>query len=190
MTDIGRNIVVGLWNGIASLIGWLGSNVSSIIGTISNAIGSFYNSAYNIGRNLIIGMWDGIASLIGWLRDKVSGFAGGLVKSITGFFGIHSPSRLMATAVGIPLAQGIGVGFAAAMPGVASSMLAQLDGLTRGAPSGVAALSGALQGRQGGSGGAPTVAVYIGSEQLTDIVRTEIRRSDDELATTLSGRMR
>jgi phage-related protein len=183
--------VVNLWNGIAGALGWLASNIASIAGTVWRALGDFYTNAYNIGRNIVLGLWNGLQSLIGWLGDRISNFAGGIVGKIKGVFSIFSPSRVMANEIGVPLALGIGAGFTAAMPGVASAMASQLSGLMVGTPGGVAALQGSLGASGGRAGGSvPSVSVYIGSEQLTDIVRTEVRRSDDELATTLAGRMR
>ena len=74
-----------------------------------------------MGGNLIKGLWQGISDAGAWLRDKISGFFGGVVDSIKNFFGIHSPSTLFA-GLGRNMGEGIGVGFEAAMAGVARDM--------------------------------------------------------------------
>jgi hypothetical protein len=48
--------------------------------------------------------------MTGWVIGKIQGFGESVLGGIKRFFGIKSPSRLMASAIGLPIAQGIGVG--------------------------------------------------------------------------------
>lgn len=62
-----------------------------------------------VGGQLVSGLWNGINDKAGWVVDKVKGFGGKVVKGIKDFFGIRSPSRLMAEMGGY-LAEGLGQG--------------------------------------------------------------------------------
>lgn len=53
-----------------------------------------------------------------------------LFGAIKSFFGIESPSRVMADEVGKYMAQGIGVGFGKTIPSVISAMEEKLSGVT------------------------------------------------------------
>lgn len=53
-----------------------------------------------------------------------------LYGAIKSFFGIESPSKVMANEVGKFMAQGIGVGFSNAMPSVISAMQDKLSAVT------------------------------------------------------------
>ena len=75
----------------------------------------------NIGLNLIKGIWSGISDAAAWLKNKIAGFFGGVVDSIKDFFGIHSPSRLMA-GIGKNMALGIGVGWEDTFPDIAGDI--------------------------------------------------------------------
>ena len=64
----------------------------------------------NIGSNLVRGIWNGISNMTGWIIDLIGGFASSVISSIKGFFGIHSPSRVMRDLIGVNIVKGIGVG--------------------------------------------------------------------------------
>lgn len=53
-----------------------------------------------------------------------------MLAAITSFFGIESPSKVMADQVGKYMAEGIGVGFGNTMPSVVEAMQKQLAGVT------------------------------------------------------------
>ena len=65
----------------------------------------------NIGKNIVEGIWNGIKNAKDWLLSKIGDFANGVVDGIKGFFGIHSPSKVMRDAIGKFLPPGIAVGF-------------------------------------------------------------------------------
>ena len=78
---------------------------------ITNGLASLPGQVVSVGSNIVHGIWSGISGAAGWLMRKISGFASSVVSNIKGFFGIHSPSRVMRDQVGKYLAEGIYVGF-------------------------------------------------------------------------------
>lgn len=110
--------VVGAWNWIkgatAAAAAWIVGRVqairSGIVSAFTNAmafvqsipgrIRSIFAAAgswlISAGGDIIRGLWNGIQGLAGWLWDKIVGWAGGLVDGVLNFFGISSPSKVMA----------------------------------------------------------------------------------------------
>ena len=91
-----------------------------IIGAIKSLAGAFGNMgkiftsqldfARDVGKYIMQGIWKGISNGWGWLTGKLSQFVDDFMKFIKGLFGINSPSKLMASGVGVWLPRGIGVG--------------------------------------------------------------------------------
>ena len=119
----GLQMIVKLAAGIVSGSGHVVKGAGKIVSEIMKALGELPGKVVDVGKNIVKGVWDGISNSIGWLRDKVSGWVSGIMKDIKGFFGIHSPSRLMRDEVGKYLAEGIGVGFEAEMGNVSKQMI-------------------------------------------------------------------
>lgn len=125
--DIGKGIISELKSGMDSKIG----AVKSTANNISNAITDrFRASVYNmkkIGEALVKGLWEGIKNMTGWIVDRIKGFGETILGGLKSFFGIHSPSRLMADEIGEPLAEGIAEGFEDDMPRALTSMENSMD---------------------------------------------------------------
>nr|DAZ56816.1 MAG TPA: tail tape measure protein [Caudoviricetes sp.] len=119
----GLQMMVQLAAGIISGIGNVVSGARNVARNIVSALREAPGQVISIGKNIVTGVWEGISSSIGWLRDKVSGWVSGIMQDIKGFFGIHSPSRLMRDEVGKYLAEGIGVGFEDEMGNVSKQMI-------------------------------------------------------------------
>lgn len=83
-----------------------------------------------IGKNVVSGIWDGISGAADWLWNQISGFCSGIVDGIKDFFGIHSPSRLMAKVIGRFLPLGISEGFESSADKAEFQMQRSLDGIT------------------------------------------------------------
>lgn len=81
---------------------------SSVVNTLRNIFSM--SSMAEIGENLIKGIWKGISNMTGWIINLIGGFADSVISSIKGFFGIHSPSRIMRDLIGTNIVKGIGVG--------------------------------------------------------------------------------
>lgn len=112
-------LAAGIVRGIGNAVSGARNVVSSIVGALRQAP----SMVLDVGTNIVRGVWEGISNSIGWLRDKVSGWVHGIMQDIKGFFGIHSPSRLMRDEVGKYLAEGIGVGFEDEMGNVSKQMI-------------------------------------------------------------------
>lgn len=111
-------LAAGIVRGIGNAVSGARNVVSSIVGALRQAP----SMVLDIGTNIVSGLWQGIQNSAGWLREKVSGWVHGIMQDIKGFFGIHSPSRLMRDEVGKYLAEGIGVGFEDEMGAVSKQM--------------------------------------------------------------------
>lgn len=112
-------LAAGIVRGIGNVVSGAMSVVSSIVGALRQAP----SMVLDVGANIVRGLWQGIKNSVGWLRDKVLGWVSGIMKDIKGFFGIHSPSRVMRDEVGKYLAEGIGVGFEDEMSSVSKQMI-------------------------------------------------------------------
>lgn len=112
-------LAAGIVRGIGNAVSGARSVVSGIVGALRQAPGM----VLDVGANIVSGLWQGIQNSAGWLREKVSGWVHGIMQDIKGFFGIHSPSRLMRDEVGKYLAEGIGVGFEDEMGNVSKQMI-------------------------------------------------------------------
>lgn len=88
MTEIGKNIITGLWDGIKSAVSWLGEKCKELGNTVINwfkgifGIHSPSTVFADIGKNLLQGLWNGISSMVGTVKDKVSNFAKSLVTKV------------------------------------------------------------------------------------------------------------
>lgn len=122
--SIGINAISGLANAVRGGIGRVGSAARNVASNCINTLRSALSPSTltSVGSNLIKGLWNGISNVAGWIKSKIGGFCSGVVKDIKGFFGIHSPSRLMRDEVGKFLGLGIGVGFDKSQPEVSKMM--------------------------------------------------------------------
>lgn len=118
-----------LGNVISNLGSWA-SNMASrgaegarnMFNAVVNGLASLPGRVLSIGSDIVHGIWSGISGAGGWLMSQISNFASGVVDGIKGFFGIHSPSRVMRDQVGKYIAQGIGEGFSDEMGSVVGQM--------------------------------------------------------------------
>ncbi|MCB5496263.1 hypothetical protein, partial [Mediterraneibacter gnavus] len=67
-----------------------------IVTWVVNGVKSLPSKMIDVGKNVVKGLWEGIKNVKDWILDKISGFVDGIVGGIKKFFGIHSPSRVMA----------------------------------------------------------------------------------------------
>lgn len=112
-------LAAGIVRGIGNAVSGARNVVSSIVGALRQAP----SMVLDVGTNIVRGLWEGLQNSVGWLREKVRGWVHGIMQDIKGFFGIHSPSRLMRDEVGKYLAEGIGVGFEDEMGNVSKQMI-------------------------------------------------------------------
>lgn len=94
--------------------------IPDIISSIFNALTSpeAIASIKDAGKQLIEGLWNGIKDMTGWIGEKIRGFGDSVLSGLKKFFGIASPSKVMANIIGKNLALGIGKGFEDNIKGV------------------------------------------------------------------------
>lgn len=106
------------------------------------------NKIKTIGGDVIAGLWNGMNDKIQWLKDKISSFVGNVADWLKEFFGISSPSKLMADEVGKWLPEGIAVGISKNAKSVLGAMkdltMDAVDGARSGLDTGNATLGGGV----------------------------------------------
>lgn len=83
-------------NGIDTVLGWFRSLGSKIISAIGNVAGRLAS----VGHDIVAGIWSGISAGYGWITGRISAWVGDVVSFFKRVFGIGSPSKVMAQAVG------------------------------------------------------------------------------------------
>ncbi len=90
------------WSNVGSFFKNVGTKIIDAFKELPSKIGE-------IGKNLVQGLWDGINKKVTWIVDKIKGFGQKVLGGIKNFFGIHSPSTVMAE-VGGYMAEGMAEG--------------------------------------------------------------------------------
>jgi len=125
-------------------------------------------------------LWNGINDMTSWIKDKISGFGDSVVSGLKDFFGIHSPSRLMADEVGKWLPEGIAVGIDKNAKSVLQSMKDVTMGAVNGARAGLATADTAGTGSTVG-GGSVVNNFYQTNNSPKALSRLEIYRQSKNL---------
>lgn len=106
----GGGLLIANWDKIGDFFSgffdWLGNAFSHLWDWISNG----FKGLVDVGGNLVSGLWQGITGAAGAVWDGITSFGGAIVDGFCDFFGIHSPSRVMAGIgeyLSLGLAQGI-----------------------------------------------------------------------------------
>lgn len=115
---MGIELIAKLGMGLVAAIPQLVAMIPQIIAAIAGGLVKGISKIKDIGGDIIRGLWDGIKDMGSWIGEKIKGFGEGVLSGIKDFFGIHSPSKVMADEVGKNLALGIGKGFEDNIAGV------------------------------------------------------------------------
>jgi len=112
----GMALLQGDWQGAWDIIKGTGE-------TILNNIMAFFEGIdlFKTGKQIIQGLIDGIGSMVDAAANKVKEVAGGIKDAVTGFFQIHSPSRLFRYEVGQQLGAGLLLGMDDSKKGLMSA---------------------------------------------------------------------
>ena len=109
------NLLNGMWDLAKNIFNGLVNSVKSIFGQVPGAISDIWNEAVNflesidlvgIGENIIQGLINGIGSMGEALVSAARNIANSFIGSIKSFFGINSPSRVMA-GFGVNIGEGL-----------------------------------------------------------------------------------
>lgn len=112
------NFVGNMWTTVKTKVTDIYNSVAEWFGKIPDKISEIWNEAvdfllginlYNVGRDIIWGLINGIGSLADAVWRKAKSIAKSIGDSIKGFFGIASPSKLMAEYGGF-IGQGLYLG--------------------------------------------------------------------------------
>lgn len=104
----------------------------------------------SIGSNIVSGLWNGINDKVAWLKEKIKGFVGNVTDWLKKFFGIASPSKVMAKEVGKWLPEGIAVGISDNAKSVLNAMKDVAVGAVGGARAGLSTATTLSGGAVGG----------------------------------------
>jgi tape measure domain-containing protein len=166
----GTSILNWMRRGLDSAINLISGFFSGLWGRISGAVGSLWGDAERLGGNIVRGIVNGIGALGHLIGDKLKSIAASAWSTIKGFFGIHSPSTLMAETVGKPIVQGIAEGIDKS----AGSAMRSLHVLDRGIAGALTDKSMAVDVRRSLSGMSPVdrlapsaASPLIGTVKLT-----------------------
>ncbi|WP_309479078.1 phage tail tape measure protein [Brevibacillus agri] len=95
-----KTIVSGAWQAVHSIISSGVQIVLNLLGSMVASIAGFFTGIgqqmVKHGGDIVRGLGQGIMDTAEWLKTKVLEFVNGVANTIKDFFGIHSPSRLMA----------------------------------------------------------------------------------------------
>ena len=118
LIQAGIQLTVKLAAGLIKAVPQLVAQIPTIIAAIITGLVAGIGDVAGVGKDIIEGLWKGISDMAGWIGKKIKGFGESVLGGIKDFFGIHSPSKVMADEVGKNLALGIGQGFEKNIAGV------------------------------------------------------------------------
>lgn len=108
------SLLAGALSALATWAANMAARARAGMNNVKNAIVSTLQSipgqVASVGRNIVQGLWNGIQGAAGWLLGRIKGWCSNILNGIKGFFGIHSPSRVMRDEVGVQLAKGMALG--------------------------------------------------------------------------------
>jgi phage-related protein len=91
------NAIAKFWNNVVTAFNGIKDAISNSIRTAIDSIANFIGSAVNAGKNLIDGIAKGISNAKDAVVNKIKEICSGALDAVKNFFGIKSPSRVMAS---------------------------------------------------------------------------------------------
>ncbi|CAM5794825.1 phage tail tape measure protein [Brevibacillus borstelensis] len=95
-----KSILSGAWSSMQSIIGSAVNIILNLLGGLVAGIAGYFTGLgqqmTKYGGDIVRGLGEGITSMATWIKEKTLSFVTGIVETIKSFFGIASPSRLMA----------------------------------------------------------------------------------------------
>jgi len=102
ITDAGRRIIEGFWNGMSSMWGWLTDKVTNMFSSVVNSVKSLFGISSpskvfaGIGKNLGEGFVDGVESMAGKVERIVGDVFGGLGGEVGYNIGVGAHGAILA----------------------------------------------------------------------------------------------
>lgn len=110
LANFGKNAANGLGKALSSGVATVKNGAVKIFNGVLNTIKGLPAKLLTVGKDLVKGLWNGISDMTGWIIGKIQGFGDSILGGIKKFFGIKSPSRVMAKEVGRWLPAGMAQG--------------------------------------------------------------------------------
>ena len=153
--ELPSKIWTWLTNAASKVVSWGNSlkdkakeAANKLISGIIDTVKSLPEKIKSIGSDIVKGLWNGISNMTSWIGDKIKGFGDSVLGGIKDFFGINSPSKVMADEVGKWIPEGIAVGIDKNAKSVLSSMRDVTTGVVGAARDGITA-GGVMSGGAG-----------------------------------------
>ena len=127
LLNLGKTMIQNFGKSITNATGTVKGAVKGVFNAVVNGLKSLPSQMASIGTNLVKGLWNGIGNVKDWILGKIKGFGSSILNGIKSFFGIHSPSKVLADEVGKFMPMGIEVGFANQLPKSFNLIDKQLD---------------------------------------------------------------
>ena len=105
----GMEIVKMLIIGLLSMLVVLGKAGWDLLLAILGGVKKGFGNANQVGIDIVKGLWEGMGSMKDWVVDKMKGLGSSIADGFKSFFGIRSPSTLMAK-FGVNIVEGLAVG--------------------------------------------------------------------------------
>lgn len=91
-------------------VNWVVNKIGEFVRKIPGFFQELPSKVVSVGSDIVRGLWNGISNMASWIKSKITGFGKGVLQNLKDFFGIKSPSRLIADEVGRYISEGMGVG--------------------------------------------------------------------------------
>jgi len=161
---------------------------------LDNALADIPDDLESIGKNSMQGWIDGMNKKLPDLEAKARSIASRVISAMRDEMDIHSPSKKTDKLVGVPAAQGVGVGFERAFPQVMSKLRSTVDveiGKTSARLTGTANHGGAAGTVREITNNHTTVEKTVGVEatgslaELIRLLRLEIIKEDKRVGKSM-----
>lgn len=156
--------------------------IGDVINNIFNGVKNLTSKAVETGKNIIQGIGTGIKNAATGLWNGIKNIGNNIVNGFKNFFGIHSPSKLMADEIGEWIPAGIDEGMKNAMPALLSSAEDQMGDLVDTVKDGAAEADSAIAGN-----GMPLLSEVSGKVDIVDGLDDVLTRFSDKVADSFTS---
>lgn len=176
------NLVCGVLKPVIDVICGALKAIGDVINNIFNGVKNLTSKAVETGKNIIQGIGTGIKNAATGLWNGIKNVGNNIVNGFKNFFGIHSPSKLMADEIGEFLPAGIDEGMKDAMPALLDSAESQMGDLVDTVKAGTADASEAVAGS-----GMPLLSEVSGKVDIVDGLDDVLTRFSDKVADSFTS---
>lgn len=176
------DLVCGILKPVVDVICGALKAIGDVINNIFNGVKNLTSKAVETGKNIIQGIGTGIKNAATGLWNGIKNVGNNIVNGFKNFFGIHSPSKLMASEIGEYLPAGIDEGMKDAMPALLSSAEDQMGNLVDTVKDGAAEANGAIAGS-----GMPLLSEVSGKVDIVDGLDDVLTRFSDKVADSFTS---